>query len=106
MKCQREYDYTWFLNAFKAFCFQHLNLNVDDKIKYTIIDACDAEFNAIKAVFPSCTVLMCWFHVIKNIKEVIKRLRIPVELACMIKEIFKIYMFHLTLINFNTNWIL
>ena len=29
--------------------------------------------------------MMCWFHVMKNVKEAIKRLRIPDELASMIK---------------------
>ena len=29
---------------------------------------------------------MCWFHVMKDIKEAIKRLRIPDELATMIKN--------------------
>ena len=51
-----------------------------------MIDACDAEYNAIKLVFPNCTFLMCWFHTIKNVKEAIKRLRIPYELATMIKH--------------------
>ena len=50
-----------------------------------MIDACDAEYNAIKSVFPNFTVLVCWFHVMKNVKKAIKRLRIPDELATMIK---------------------
>ena len=49
-----------------------------------MIDACDAEYNAIKKVFPKATILMCWFHVKKNMKEAIKRLRVPDELASMI----------------------
>ena len=43
MKREREDDYIWFLNALKSFCFQNLNLNLDDVIKYSMIDACDAK---------------------------------------------------------------
>lgn len=51
-----------------------------------MIDACDAEYNAIKSVFPNITVLMSWFHVMKNAKKAIKRFRISDELANMLKS--------------------
>ena len=66
MKREREDDYSWFLKALKNFCSQNLKINLEDKIKYAMIDACDAEYNVLKSVFPNCTVLMCWFHVMNS----------------------------------------
>ena len=56
-----------------------------------MIDACDAEYNAIKNFFPKATILMCWFYVKKNIKEAIKRLRVPDELASMILNVDELH---------------
>lgn len=46
--------------------------------EFLVIDASDAEFNAAQACFGSdCKVLMCWFHVMKNIKKPDVRKLIP-----------------------------
>ena len=36
---------------------------------YVMIDASDANYNAIRSVLPEATILMCWFHVMKNVKQ-------------------------------------
>lgn len=48
--------------------------------EFLIIDASDAEYNAAKSVFgDDCDILMCWFHVMKNIKKPETRRLITVE---------------------------
>ena len=58
----------------KWFCLQELGSNIKEKIKYVMMDADDAEYNAVTTVFPRSTVLMCWFYVMKNVKEHLKTL--------------------------------
>jgi len=36
---------------------------------YIMMDASDATYNAAKEVFPYATILMCYFHVMKNIRK-------------------------------------
>ena len=37
--------------------------------EYIMQDACDASLNTVKRIFPEVKVLMCYFHVKKNVKE-------------------------------------
>ena len=60
------------------------------KPEFLIIDACDAEYNAAKSVFgDDCEILMCWFHVMKNLKK-------P-EIKRMIPDAFydQVYIFYI-----------
>ena len=34
-----------------------------------VIDASHAMENAIKKIYPHCTIIMCWFHMKANIKK-------------------------------------
>jgi hypothetical protein len=67
-------------------CAQHLNINLDERVKYIMMDACDAEYNACKKVFPRVHILMYWFHVMKNVKEHFKSDSVPAELEKMVKN--------------------
>ena len=64
MKREGSGDYHWFLNYIISFCLNSLELKIENKILYFMIDASDAEFNAVQAVFPNSSVLRCWFHFI------------------------------------------
>ncbi len=79
-KREREDDYVWFLNALKSMCAQHLNINLDERVKYIMMDACDAEYNACKKVFPRVHILM------KNVKDHFKSDSVPAELEKMVKN--------------------
>ena len=51
-----------------------------DVPEFLLIDACMAEINAASTVFgPDCTILMCWFHVMANIKKPENKRMIPSE---------------------------
>ena len=86
IKREREDDYKWFLNSMKCFCLQHLEINIESKIQYAMMDACDPEYNAVSAIFPKTIILMCWFHVMKNVKENLKSFKVPDELSTMVKS--------------------
>ena len=45
----------------------HFNIRL--VITYLMIDAAPEEAKAIQSVFPSTVILMCWFHVKKNVRE-------------------------------------
>ena len=66
---------------------QHMNLNIEDKIQYVMMDASDAEYNALqfRTVFPKAIILMCWFHVMKCIKKHLVDCNVPAELQEMFK---------------------
>ena len=61
-----EIDYFNFLNELKRISgLEKLNL----KPKWITIDACKASANAIKAVFPGCTLVMCYFHLVQVVEN-------------------------------------
>lgn len=48
--------------------------------EYIMIDACDAEYNALVRVFgPQSIILMCWFPVLLNVKKPDRKKPIPPE---------------------------
>ena len=49
------------------------NMNLDYKPRFIMQDHCYASLNAAKNVYPSATVLMCYFHVKLNIRKNLKR---------------------------------
>ena len=44
-------------------------INIDFYPEYIMQDACDASLNAARLCFKNSTVLMCYFHVMQNIKK-------------------------------------
>jgi hypothetical protein len=51
---------------------ERLGLEMDPE--YIMMDACDACYNAAVDVFPDAKILMCWFHVQKNIKANLEKI--------------------------------
>jgi hypothetical protein len=45
-----------------------VDLEINSDIEYRVQDACTACHNAVSTIFPSAVIIMCWFHVMFNIK--------------------------------------
>ena len=58
-----------FIHIFQALRELCLSLNISFNPTCFIQDACLASKNAIKTVFQSCQILMCWFHLLQNVKK-------------------------------------
>ena len=67
-------DYDYFFHEFKSLCRR---LGIDFDPSHMVSDACHASFNAISRHFPSCCILMCWFHLKQNIRK--HKSKIPVK---------------------------
>jgi hypothetical protein len=70
-------DFMWFFNSLKNFCFFNFSLDLERFVLYLLMDACDAEYNAVSSCFPLTNLLMCWFHVEYNVGKHILRKRVP-----------------------------
>jgi transposase-like protein len=44
-------------------------LNISFNPTCFVQDACQASFNGIESVFEACEIIMCWFHVLQNVKS-------------------------------------
>lgn len=67
---EQEEDFTYFYSGLQDLC---QNMNLDYKPRFIMQDHCYASLNAAKNVYPSATVLMCYFHVKLNIRKNLKR---------------------------------
>ena len=56
-----------FKNFFRSLQKLTNMLNILFNPEYMCIDACRALANAIEKIFPSCNILMCWFHLKYNV---------------------------------------
>jgi len=68
---ETEYEFTEF---FEGLIEVANKLDIEFDPEYIMMDACDATYKAAKKVFPFSTVLMCYFHVMKNIRANCKKL--------------------------------
>jgi hypothetical protein len=67
---EQEIDFITFFQTLLALCKE---LNIQPVIKYLMQDACGASANGAEAIFgPNIVILMCYFHVQKNVKEYLK----------------------------------
>jgi hypothetical protein len=67
---EQEQDFTKFFQTLIGFC---LELDISPTINYLMMDACGASFNAANlSLGPNIKILMCYFHVLKNVKEHLK----------------------------------
>ena len=67
---EQEIDFTTFFQTLLALC---KDLHIQPVIKYIMQDACGSSANGAEATFgPNIVILMCYFHVIKNVKEYLK----------------------------------
>ena len=65
------------ISALQALCKQ---LCIQFEPKFIVQDASLAEYNAVVSCFPTCMTLMCWFHVLLNVRKSDKRKSIPTAL--------------------------
>ena len=61
-----------YLRFFKCLNMQTDMLNIKFDPKHMCIDASKAMSYAISKVFPSCSIIMCWFHLKYNVSHQIK----------------------------------
>ena len=70
MSHEQELDFTQFFRTLLEFC---KICGVSDKVAYLVQDACGACANAAtNCLGPNMKILMCFFHVMKNVKERLK----------------------------------
>ena len=60
--------------------------------EYVMMDASDATYNAVKKIFKYSTILMCYFHVMKNIKSNCQRPLPPIKYDELLEDIRHIHM--------------
>ena len=67
---ETEMDFQFFYQTLNEICiFFKYKLN----LKFIMQDACVASYNAAKSIFgENVTILMCYFHLLKNVKEKIR----------------------------------
>ena len=58
--------YMAFFNALIQVC---RDFRINFVVQYIMMDAANEEANAASACFPNVIILMCWFHLVKNIRE-------------------------------------
>jgi hypothetical protein len=67
---EQEEDFSKFFETLLSLCVE---LNISPSIKLLMMDACGASFNAANSKLgPNIKILMCFFHVLKNVKEHLK----------------------------------
>ena len=104
---EQEDDFTRFFQTLITFC---LELNISPAINYLMMDACGASFNAANSTFgPNLNILMCFFHVLKNVKEHLKGVdeKIKNEIVSDIKFMHyctNIYEFEICKFNIYNKW--
>jgi hypothetical protein len=84
--------------SLKKFCFLNFGVELEKYVIYIMMDACDAEYNAIKyhnldtgeSVFPNCEVMMCWFHVEFNVGKNLHKKNVPTSLETIVKNDIKL----------------
>lgn len=71
-------DYEFFYSSLKNVCS---NLNIQITISYLMQDACKAESSALRNSFGNSTIiLMCWFHVMLNVKKNFSAYGVPEQI--------------------------
>lgn len=84
---EQEQDYTNSISSLIQLCTLS---NVHFKPSFIVIDACKACLNAIKLLIPNAKVIMCWFHLMYNVKKHLKKLNITdLTKKKIIKSIYK-----------------
>jgi hypothetical protein len=63
---EQETDYQHFFSSLLQLTVD-LEINLD--VQYLVQDAWTACHNAVLTIFPSATIIMCWFHIMYNIKK-------------------------------------
>jgi hypothetical protein len=106
---EQEQDFTKFFQTLIAFCLE-LVKDISPTIKYLMMDACGASFNAANlSLGPNIKILMCYFHVLKNVKEDLKGVdeKIKSEIVADIKFMHycrNIYEFEICKFNIYNKW--
>ena len=57
------------MTFFSALTNVAINFNIYFTVNYVMIDAAPEEALAIRTFWPNAAILMCWFHLKKNVKE-------------------------------------
>jgi hypothetical protein len=63
---EQEEDFVYF---YRSLIKQAELMSLEYNPQYMMQDACRASFNAVEKCFPDAIILMCYFHVVENIRK-------------------------------------
>jgi len=81
-----------FLKFFEGIAETADRMGIEFDPDFIMMDSCDASYGAAKAAFPHTTVLMCFFHVMENIKQNCRKLLDEASYADLLNDIRYIHM--------------
>ena len=73
---EQQVDFSSFYKAYDTLCKQ---FGIQAPPAFLMQDACKAQLNAAREVWPTAVILMCYFHVMKNVKDHLRACGIPMD---------------------------